>query len=281
LSELICRLRRGIAVTQKPVIDLSGKVALVCGAGAGGIGSATSLLLAQAGAEIVAVDRTAQLLEETRAAVVAMGGKCTGIVADLRSTDEVEAILPALRSKVGGVDLVANVAGGTQKGEWIALEKTPNEVYKSVMALNLDYVFRVCRDAAALMIEQGRGGAIVNISSVSATAAAPFHGPYGAAKCALLALTQTMAVEWGPHGIRANVVVPGAVATPRAGAGADRYRDIAPLGRPAYPGDIAAAIAFLLSDLASAITGQSLIVDTGICSISRFGSLDGIRKSVR
>ena len=158
------------------------------------------------------------------------------------------------------------------------LDRTPDEVYESVFALNLDYVFRVCRDAARLMIDRKIRGAMVNVASVSAFASAPFHGPYGAAKRAVEALTQTMAVEWGPYGIRANTVMPGAIRTPRAiktGAQLDvRQKAWAPLGRPVEKEEVASAVMFLLSNLSSAITGQTLAVDCGMTARCALGSLD-------
>lgn len=265
-------------------IDFSGKVALVCGAGAGGIGTATALHLTRAGAAVVAVDRTAELVEETRAQLTALGGACLGIVADLRDPGQTAGIMTTVRRELGRVDLVANIAGGTQQGQWLPLERTPDDVYQSVFALNLDYVFRICRDAAQLMIERGTHGAIVNIASVSAFASAPFHGPYGAAKRGVQALTQTMAVEWGRYGIRANAILPGAIRTPRAlksGAQLDeRQKQWVPLQRPVESDEIAATVMFLLSDLAAAITGQSLAVDCGMTARCALGGLEYLEEKV-
>jgi NAD(P)-dependent dehydrogenase (short-subunit alcohol dehydrogenase family) len=261
-------------------LDFKDKVALVCGAGAGGIGTATTKLLAEAGAYVVAVDYKDELVEETKALIESLGGQCLGITVDLRDMGQVPRIAETIRSKIGRVDLVANIAGGTQKGQWLRLDQTPDDIYASVMALNVDYVFRVCRDMAKLMIESGKGGSIVNIASVSAFASAPYHGPYGAAKRAVAALTQTMAVEWGRYKIRANTVMPGSVRTQRAkDTGADldgRQKYWAPLQRPVESEEIASAVMFFLSDLSSAITGQTLAVDCGVTSKCAIGDLDYI-----
>ena len=262
------------------VINFGGRTALVCGAGAGGIGLATTLQLADAGADIVAVDLRDELVAETLELVRARGRKAWGITADLREAEQVATIIPRVRASVGRLDLVANIAGGTQRGEWLGLEDTPNDVYSRVFALNVDYVFQVCRDAGKLMIEQGGGGAIVNVASISSVAAAPYHGPYGAAKRAVVALTQTMAIEWAKYRIRANTVTPGAVRTARAvatGAGsvmAERQKQWAPLERPVEKGEVAAAILFLLSDSASAITGQNLTVDCGVSARAVGGGVE-------
>jgi NAD(P)-dependent dehydrogenase (short-subunit alcohol dehydrogenase family) len=261
-------------------LNFTDKIALVCGAGGGGVGTAVSNGLIQGGATVVAVDRTAELVEETRSRAVAAGATCLGIVADLRDPTQVASIVPTIRRELGRIDLVANIAGGTQKHQWIELEQTTDEIYAEVLALNLNYVFAVCRDAARLMIERGRGGAIVNIASISAAASAPFHGPYGAAKAAVTSLTQTMAVEWGKYGIRANTVAPGATRTQRAmatGSSAaldQRGKEWAPLGRPVEKEEIAEAVLFLLSANASAITGQLLTVDCGVTARCVGGDAD-------
>jgi NAD(P)-dependent dehydrogenase (short-subunit alcohol dehydrogenase family) len=260
-------------------IDLSGRTALVCGAGGGGIGTATSRLLAQAGANIVAVDRNAELVAETVAMVERIGGRCHPLVADLRDAAQAARVVQESHAAAGRIDLVANIAGGMQPDQWGRFEGTPEQVYRDIVALNLDYVFIVCRDAARLMKAQRSGGAMVNVASVSALPSAPFHAPYAAAKSGVIALTRSMAVELGQSGIRANVVAPGATKTERAarlaGDSLDRrQKDWAPLGRAVTSDEIAQAIVFLLSDLASAITGQTVAVDCGITARCVLGGLE-------
>jgi len=252
-------------------IDLTGKVALVCGSGGGGVGDATARGLAQAGATVFAVDRTEELLTTTMDELRQLGAKVDGLVADLRVADQVDDIVPAALKAFQRIDLVTNIAGGTQQGESFGIAETPRDVFRRVMALNFDYVFQVCGQAGAAMISQGGGGSIVNISSVSGVRAAPNHAVYGAAKAAVIAATRSMAIEWGAHNIRANVVVPGAVATARAGDRAKRFEELAPLKRPASPQDIANAILFLFSDLSAGITGQEIVVDTGLTAKSVTG----------
>jgi NAD(P)-dependent dehydrogenase (short-subunit alcohol dehydrogenase family) len=125
----------------------------------------------------------------------------------------------------------------------------------------------------------GRGGAMVSVSAATALASSPFHALYGAAKAALVALTRTEAVEWGPMGIRVNTVAPGAVET-RPAADPDEVarweRAAIPLGRRVQPIEIAAAALFLLSDLASAVTGQTLVLDGGALAKPAFFDADNV-----
>lgn len=257
-------------------LGFNGRVALICGAGAGGVGTATSLALGAAGAIVAAVDRTAELVDQTRAQLTDMGARSIGIVADLREPEQVGAIVQRTLDELGRIDLVANIAGGTQPEDYLPLEDTPDDAYARTMALNLDYVFRVCRAAGKAMIASGAGGAIVNIASTSAFAAAPLHGPYGAAKRGVIALSQTMAVEWGEYGIRVNVVAPGATRTPRVERGnfVERVSAGAPLRRPVEATDVAAAVLFLLSDQARGVTGQTIYVDAGVSARNPHGPFE-------
>jgi NAD(P)-dependent dehydrogenase (short-subunit alcohol dehydrogenase family) len=185
--------------------------------------------------------------------------------------------VPTIAREIGQLDLVANIAGGTQKGQWMPIQEVTDDIFREVFALNFDYVFRVCRDAGRLMIDRSIAGAFVNISSISALNSAPYHAAYGAAKRAVVAFTETMAIEWGQYGIRANTVTPGTVRTHRvvsSGLDLDGPAKTAPLQRPVEKEEIAAAVAFLLSDQAAAITGQAISVDCGVSKISVTGPLE-------
>jgi NAD(P)-dependent dehydrogenase (short-subunit alcohol dehydrogenase family) len=190
-------------------------------------------------------------------------------VADLLDPEQSDPIVDSVVSRLGRLDGVANVAGGTLPGEWGPLEDTSTEGFRQTLNLNLEYVFRICRDAARSMIVRRAPAPIVNVSSISALNSAPLHGPYGAAKAGMIALTRTMAFEWARHGIRVNAVSPGAVPservtskglTPDAVASPDGPSDVV----QTTVDELAAAIIFLLSDLGSGISGHNLVVDSGL-----------------
>jgi NAD(P)-dependent dehydrogenase (short-subunit alcohol dehydrogenase family) len=245
-------------------IDLSGKAVLICGVSSGGIGGATARQVARAGGRIIALDYDQAVIDRTIAEVEAIGGKIDPLVFDLYDVAQCEAVIPAALAKFGPVDGIVNVAGGTRADEWGPLDETSGESFRNSLQFNFSYIFYLCRDLAREWIARGKSGAIVNVSSVSSLAAAPWHGPYGAAKSAITALTRTMANEWHEFGIRANSVLPGAVLT-------ERVMSRAPAGNVAasgvnftMPDELANTITFLLSDLASGISGQSLTVDRSL-----------------
>lgn len=246
-------------------VDLGGRTILVCGVSKGGIGGATCRQLAKAGATIVALDKEQALIDETIAEVEALGGTAHSIVADLYDVAQCERVIASVLERFGEIDGIANVAGGTRADEWMPLDETTTDSFNKSIQLNFAWLFFVCRDAAKRWIDTGRPGAIVNVSSVSSLTSAPWHGPYGAAKSAITALTRTMANEWHEFGIRANTVLPGAVLTERVKSRMTPDNVVAG-SEPnfAMPEELANAIAFLLSDLASGISGQALTVDRSL-----------------
>ena len=246
-------------------IDLTGKVILICGAGRGGISGATARAATLAGATIVALDREQALLDEVREDVEGLGGKITTMLVDLTDETQVEQVVPRIFAEHGRLDGVANVAGGTREEEWMPLDETPTASFRQTLAINLDYIFMICRDAARAMIKAGTPGSLVNVGSVSAIAAAPWHGPYGAGKSAISALTRTMANEWHEFGIRANTVSPGGVMTTRV-ANRRKAANVVDDGSVIFtmPEELANVIVFLLSDLANGVSGQTIVVDRSL-----------------
>ena len=244
-------------------LGLAGKRALVAGAGQG-IGRATALLLAAAGARVACMDhdeaRRAAIVKEVQAA----GVEAIGIGGDVRERAAVDAAVAATVQAFGGIDVAVDIVG---EARWNpALQQTDADWDES-FALVLRHVFHLFQAAGTQMVEQ-RAGALVAVASVSGLFAAPFHAAYGAAKAGLVSLVKTFAVELAPHGVRVNAVAPGAVRTPRLLAittderRAESARTI-PLRRMGEPEEIASVVAFLASDLASYVTGQTVVADGG------------------
>lgn len=254
-------------------IDLQGRTILVCGVARGGIGGATCRQVAKAGGTVIALDKDQALIDPTIEDVEALGGAIHPMVVDLMDKAKCETVVSSIYERFGQLDGLANVAGGTREGEWVPLDETPGDSFWQTLQLNLGYIFYLCRDAAKEWITRDRTGAIVNVSSVSSLASAPWHGPYGAAKSGITALTRTMANEWHEFGIRANSVLPGAVSTDRVMSRVTPDNVVPDQVNFTEPVELANAITFLLSDLASGISGQSIAVDrslsTKFCAGSR------------
>jgi NAD(P)-dependent dehydrogenase (short-subunit alcohol dehydrogenase family) len=266
-------------------LRLDGKNALIFGAGGVGMSMQTSLALAEAGATVIPVDVTEEKVTSARRRIEEIGGRsASGTTADLLDMDAAARAVADAIEQVGDIHILVNVAGGTKIGQWRGIEDTPYDVYAAVFDLNLNYTFVTCREVGKHMIERGIRGTIVNYASVSGLRSAPYHGPYGAAKAGMMALTRTMAVEWGRYGIRVNAVAPGSV------GGSERRRA---LGEPLPTGEnnplpvrppedaVPSAVLFLVSDLAATITGQTVVVDAGITAASPLGSAASIAPRVQ
>jgi 3-oxoacyl-[acyl-carrier protein] reductase len=240
-------------------LGLRGKHAFVAGVGAG-TGSACVRAFAEAGSAVSCFDLDGDVAQDA-AALAGFGFACTG---DARRLADVQAAFDAARSAHGPVDVVVDVIGEARWGHTVDLD---DDAWDESFDIVLRHFFNVARVAGKHMAARG-SGAIVAISSVSGFRSAPRHGPYGAAKAGLMALVRTLAVELAGNGVRVNSVAPGAVLTPRVVEIMDEARRAEsaasiPLGRMASPDDIARAVVFLASDLASYVTGQTLVVDGG------------------
>lgn len=252
-------------------IDLSGKTILICGVHKGGIGGATCRQVARAGGTVIALDREQTFVDAIADEVRSIGTPVHTLTTDLLDVAACERVIQSVLERFGPIDGIANIAGGTRAEEWLPLEETPGDSFWKTLQLNFAYVFYLCRDAAREWIRTGQTGAIVNVGSVSAKDAAPWHGPYGAGKSAIISLTRTMANEWQEFGIRANSVSPGAVMTERVIEKGQAMSDAAKASRDptdrivfTEATELANAITFLLSDLASGISGQNLVVDRAL-----------------
>jgi 3-oxoacyl-[acyl-carrier protein] reductase len=244
------------------MLGLSGKTAIVWGGGFG-MGERTAHRLSEAGANVAVVDLVHARAVTVAGDITAAGGRATAVHADVTSEASVDAALAAAEAALGPVDVMATVIG---VGVWGQLLDMSLADFERSLEINLTSFFIPARAVARSLIQGGRPGAIACVSSVSGLTAAPGHGGYGAAKAGMINLVRTMANEWGPHGIRVNSAMPGACATPRLEFGEEalaKMRDLLPLGRPASPDEIAKGLVFLLSDLASYVSGDNLRIDGG------------------
>ena len=247
---------------MQALMNLTGKRILVLGGGFG-MGEATARLLAMCGASVAVADREVERAEAVASAIVAAGGVAMPIAFDvLDDRALVEGIARTTR-EFGPLDGMATVIG---MAAWSSLIDMDLATWDEDHRRNLRYFFVAAREVARGLLERGAPGSIVCVSSVDGSRSAPFHGSYGAAKAGLSNLVKTMSVEWAPRGIRTNVVAPGAIITPRIphlGDNEGMISDRIPMRRRGTVEEIAKAIVFLLSDMASYITGQTLAVDGG------------------
>jgi meso-butanediol dehydrogenase/(S,S)-butanediol dehydrogenase/diacetyl reductase len=240
----------------------TGRKALVTGA-ASGIGRATALRLASEGADVVAVDVNAGLLEKLTVDSEGMEGSVATLIGDVSSEDGVVALVSTAVRQLDGLDVVANVAGVLSFSH--THEVTIDE-WNRLISINLTGTFLVCREALPHLLASR--GNIVNLASTAAHAGQPWATAYVASKGGVLALTRALAVEYAAQGLRVNSISPGAIDTPITGAfhlpdGADikLLGRVTPLGPFGTPEGIAAAIAFVASDEAAHMNGADLLID--------------------
>jgi NAD(P)-dependent dehydrogenase (short-subunit alcohol dehydrogenase family) len=245
------------------------KVAIVTGGGSAGDGigngRAAAILLARAGAKVMVVDRELALAERTVAMITAEGGTALAVSYNVTDSAQCAAMVDDVVACWGRLDCLDNNVGIGSRGS--VVEET-EENWNRVMHVNVNSMFLCCKYAIPAMVRTAGGGAVVNISSISALRPRGLTA-YSVSKGAVIALTQAMAVDHGPEGIRVNCVFPGPVYTPMVYArgmtdqARDTRRRASVLGREGTGWDIGAAVRFLLSDQARYITGQVLGVDGG------------------
>jgi NAD(P)-dependent dehydrogenase (short-subunit alcohol dehydrogenase family) len=243
----------------------AGKVALVTGA-TNGIGRATAVRLAKEGALVGVNRRPTGDAEETLRQVKEAGGEAFAVTADMRDPDAVKAMVQEVAKRGGRLDYVVSNAAINPFMTW---DKTSIEDFDRLFETNVRGTWVVCTEGARQMIAEGHGGAIVMVSSISAHVGAPEQVAYCGTKGAISMLAKSLGAVLGKHGIRVNVVEPGAVATNMSAPMFDMpdvmkyYLERIALKRIADPSELAATIAFLLSDDASYVTSAALLVDAG------------------
>lgn len=243
--------------------DFAGKVAFVTGAGTG-IGAATAELLAARGAKVAVVGIEQATIDRTVATITANGGEAIPLRVDVSDAAALAAAVDAVKTRWGALHLAVNNAGVSGVSAPVG-ELSPEDWHR-VNSVNYDGVFYGLRYQLPA-IEASGGGAVVVVGSMYGTRALPTRAGYTAAKHGVIGLVRTAAVDYATRGVRVNAVLPGVVDTPLLDSGRDQSEQIAamiPMRRLGQPRELAGAIAFMLSDDASYITGASLGVDGGI-----------------
>jgi len=257
-------------------MTLEGKAALVTGASRG-IGRAIALGLAAAGADVAVnyhVPGTAEFGHDNAgdaAEVVreagALGRRAVALEADVSDSAAVTAMVARAVDALGGLDVLVNSAGICPFHDFLTM---PEELWDRVQSVNLKGAFLCSQAAARVMVEQGRGGRIISVSSISALVGGALQAHYTPTKAGVHSLMQSLAISLGPHGITCNSILPGAIATD---INKDDWSDPAkrayldqriPLGRFGEPEDLAGPVVFLASDAARYVTGAGLLVDGGL-----------------
>lgn len=257
-------------------ILLTDQVAVVTGGG-GGIGQGTALALARFGARVGVVDVIPERCRDTEAAIRRGGGAAIGLPADVMVPEQLRGAILRTYETFGRMDILVNNAGGVRGGPFLTM---PESSMRRHVEINLISALIATQEAVRLMVEAGRGGSVVNVSSIEGHRAAPEYAVYAACKAGLINFTKTMALELGEHGIRVNCIAPDHTITPglrgnRAGPvdpsgwpeesadQLDRWERLIPLGREGLVEECAAAVVWLCSSMAGYVTGQTISVDGG------------------
>lgn len=245
-------------------MNLTGKVALVTGASRG-IGQATAIELAKAGADVVVnfIGNEA-VAQETVEKIEALGRKAIKIKANVGDADDVQAMVDEAIATFGHIDILVNNAGITRDGLLIRMKDSD---WDEVLNINLKGVYLVTKTVAKLMVKQ-RAGRIINMTSVSGVTGNVGQANYAAAKAGVIGFTKTCAKELAARGITVNAVAPGFIETAMTDVLPEKIKEgiaaTVPFGRMGQPEEIASVVTFLASDFASYITGQVLNVDGGM-----------------
>ena len=261
------------------LFDLTGKVAVVTGAGLG-IGKGIALGLAQHGADIVSCDIDDDALAQTMAEIEALGRKTSSLHADIGKSDDIGRLWALVDRSFGRVDILVNNVG---IGARYRPEDLPLDDFRRVIEIGVTGSLDCAQEAGRRMIAAGRGGSIINISSIAgASAVGRGNLAHSVNKGAINMMTKELAVEWAKHGIRVNAILPCQVLTEGFQkwldspgfdqALMDRFLEGIPMNRLALAEDIAGPAVFLASDAAAMVTGTLLAVDGGNLAFNAGGS---------
>ncbi len=267
----------------KDKFDLTGKVALVTGGGAnGGLGHAMAVGLAGAGADVVVGDVDADGAQRTSQEICDLGRRSIAVTCDNARREDITALFAEIDRAFGRIDIViSNVGAGARYRP----EDLPYADWQRVLDISLSSSFLCNVEAGKRMIAQGTGGSIINISSIASVhALGRGNLPHSVAKSGINQMTRELAVEWGPHGIRVNAILPATVRTPSwdiiaqtmdwdFDAWVRQLLTGLPLGRLGEPDDLVGPAIFLASDASAFVTGHLLAVDGGNLALDAGGSI--------
>jgi glucose 1-dehydrogenase len=249
-------------------LGLGRRIAVVTG-GASGIGRATAESLAGVGTSVALLDINAEGAKAAAAAISAKGGKAVGVACETTSEASLAAARKEVEAALGGPDILVNNAGILRAG---GLDKLSLADWNKILAVNLTG-YLLAAQAFGEGMRQRRRGAVVHVSAIAASEPQPFSGAYSTAKSGVVMLSRQLAYEWGPEGVRSNVVSPGFVRT----ALSESYYQVpgvlearsklVPIGRVATPDDLAQVVTFLVSDRAGYVNGAEVLVDGGANTI--------------
>lgn len=241
------------------------KTAFITGAG-GYIGSQTAITLAKEGINIAVCDINEKSARATADRVAAIGGNAKEYISDVAVSADIEAAINKAAADFGGLDIMVHIAGGSARiagGRYVPLAEQEESVIDRVLKVNLYGAFWSNRAAAKIMIKQGSGGKIINFASAVGINGLAACSDYAAAKGGVMSLTKSLAKELGAYKINVNAVAPGVVMRPEEGDNAERATKTNLLGEKCTAEDIANLVAFLASDKARFITGQTYLCDGG------------------
>lgn len=247
-----------------PSFDLTGRVALVTGGGRG-IGRGIALALANAGADVAICSRTEEQLRRTAAEIEKMGRTSLVIRTDVARTDEINRMVSKVLDKFQRIDILVNAAGVNLR---LPATEVTEEIWDSIVDINLKGTFFCCQAVGRVMIEQKKGK-IINIGSLTSHIGIPTIAPYAATKSGILALTKTLAIEWAKYNINVNCIGPGYYKTEMTRKlfedpkWVEKVLKNIPMNRTGTVEDLMGIAVFLVSDASDYITGQIIYVDGG------------------